>query len=158
MVDFVEKYPDLYESVKNIPKRRLKIHPSEDRGDDCGSSLLPEYENTTLTLFLTSQKISYNGFVENYCLDDEITKKIRSIRKKVNDNPSLKESINDVLSQYLPISLGAFQKLVLGDQLRVIDQIKYKQLEDNSFALEEKIEQLINSDIKVKSLKNNKRI
>lgn len=158
MVDFVEKYPNLYESVKNIPKRRLKIHPSEDRGDDCGSSLLPEYENTTLTLFLTSQKIAYNGFIENYCLDDEITKKIRSIRKKVNDNPFLKESINDVLSQYLPISLEAFQKLVLGDQLRVIDKIKYKQLEDNSFALEEKIEQLINSDIKVKSLKNNKRI
>ena len=80
------------------------------------------------------------------------------IRNKSKDNPSLKESINDVLSQYLLISLGAFQKLVLGDQLRVIDKIKYKQLEDNSFALEEKIEQLINSDIKVKSLKNNKRI
>ena len=158
MIDFVEKYPDLHELVEDIPRKRLKVHPSEDRGDDCSSSLLPEYENTTLTLFLTSQKIAYNGFVENYCLDDEITEKIRSIRRKVNDNPSLKESINDVLSQYLPISLEMFQKLFLGEQLEIIDRIKYKQLEDNSFVLEEKIEQLINSDIKVKSLKNNKRI
>ena len=151
MVDFVEKYPDLYESVKNIPRRRLKVPSFEDRGDDCGSSLLPEYENSTLTLFLTSQKIAFNGFVENYCLDAETTEKIRSIRKKVKENPSIKESINDILSQFLPISLEMFERLPLGDQLSVIDNIKNK---DNQNDLEKKIEQVINGDVKVKVLKN----
>ena len=152
MMDFVEKYPELYESVKDIPRKRLRVHPYEDRGDDCSSSLMPEHENTTLTLFLTSQKIACDGFVENYCLDPEITEKIRNIRKKVDDNSSLKESIYNELSQYLPISLEAFQKLDLDDQLIIADKIKIKQLKDNQIDLEEEIDKLINSNVKVKSL------
>ena len=150
MIDFLKKYPELYDSVKDTQIKRLKIHPSEDRGDDCGSSLMPEYENTTLTLFLTSQKIASNGFVENYCMDEEITDKIRNIRKKVDDNPSIKESIYDMLSQYLPMPLESFKKINLGNQLRIIDEIKLK---NNQINLEEETEKLINSDVKVKSLK-----
>lgn len=149
IIDFAEKFSDLYEPVKDIPRRKLKI--LEYRGDDCGSSLLPEYEDTTLKLFLESQKIAYDGFVEHYCLEDEIVEKIRNIRKKVDDNPSLKESINDVLFQYLPISIEIFNNLSLGEQLSIINEIKYKQ--DNRDDFEEKIEQLINGDVKVKSLK-----
>ena len=150
MIDFKEKYPDLYESRMHNPIRRLKVHPSEDRGDDCGSSLLPKYENTSLVLFLESQKIAYNGFVENYCLDGETTERIRSIRKKIEDNPFIKESINEILSQHLPMPIEKFNNLSLGEQLRIISIINR---ENND--LEENIEQLINKDIKVKSLKNN---
>ena len=151
IIDFIKEYPELYESVRDIPRRKLKVLPSEDRGDDCGSSLLPEYEDTTLTLFLTSQKIAYNGFVENYCLDSEVTEKIRDIRKKVDNNPVLRESIYNILSQYLPISLEAFQQLVLGEQLMIIDEINNS--EDNKNDLEERIEQLLKNKNKEKLLK-----
>ena len=148
MIDYKEKYYDLYDSVKHIPRRRLKVHPSEERGDDCGSSLLQEYENSNLKLFLESQKIANKGFVESYCLDDDTAERIRDIRKRLEDNPNLKNSIYKTLSEYLQIPIEQFTNLSLGEQLRLVSYIN--NYENN---LDEKIDQLIYNDVKVRLLK-----
>ena len=155
MQDF--NYADLNELAVNVPSRRLRVSPTEDYGDDCSSSLLQKYENTTLALFLISQKIANNGFAEKYCLEDEITEKIRIIRKKIDEKPSLKDDINNILSQYLPISLEVFQILDLGEQLRIIAGIKGEKQGKFPGELEERINQLIDLEYKVKS-KVNKQI
>lgn len=128
-----EKYPNLYNAVKEYPRVQLRVYPTEYRGDDCGSLQLPEYENTNLALFLKSQKIAVNGFIENYCLEEE-KEKIRKFR----DNKALKKAIENILSNYLQISIEEFNNLSLKEQLNIISKIN--QNENN---LNEKVNQLV---------------
>ena len=140
MIDFKEEYKELYDSVTDLPQRRLETIPGEQRGDDCGSSIGRKFNNSELSLFLLSQKTSENGFVEKYCLSDEDAEKLKEIRKKLNDNSLWKETLINTLEQYLPISYEEFKKLDLGEQQKIIDDIKLKQEKD---MFQERFEKLV---------------
>ena len=149
MINFKEEYKELYESVKDIPKRRLETIPTEQRGDDCGSSIGRRFDNSKLSLFLLSQRTAENGFVENYCLSDEDAESLKEIRKKLKDNPLLKETLINTLEQYLPMSYEKFKRLDYAQQQSIIDDIKLKHGKEQDM-FQEKFENIAMCRIKKK--------
>lgn len=74
MIDFKEKYKDLI--CEDIPLRPTR---------DPETGAIPQ----ELDLFDLANKITENGFVENYCLSNEDVEQIRKIRKLNKDTLSL---------------------------------------------------------------------
>ena len=140
MINFKERYSDLCSN--HVDKISLKL--KESRGDDLGTSIYPEFNNSNLSLFLLSLKSSSNGFVESYLLDDESSKKIKVIRNKISENVVLKKELIELLEQYLNITYDKFRFLSLGDQIKMVGNDEY--------IFNKKIEELICDDYKIKSL------
>lgn len=153
MIDFKEKYSKLYESVKDIPKRNLKVISTEERGDDLSCSIYPQFDNSDLSLLLLAQNIAPNGFVESYCLDEEELARINKIRKKLNDNPTWKDNLIETLEHYLPMPYEQFKKLPLGHQQRIISNIESSLNEEERTTFQQKFGNL--ADNKVRELKMN---
>lgn len=150
MIDFKEKYKKLYEETSKYPRVSMSVIPTEQRGDDCGTSLLRQFVDTDLSLFLLSEVTAYDGFVENYCLDEEQVERIRIIRRKKEDDPSWREKILKELEAYLPIPYSDFKKLPLGIEESIIEKIKSNQSEEERAIFEEKFGNLTESFVKKK--------
>ena len=118
MINYVEKYKNLYDSVKDLPVKTLKVFPGEQR---C-SSIYPSFDSSNISLFLLSQRIAKGGFIESFCLSEEDVEKIRLIRKKINDNPLWKENVIQVLEQDTQIPYSKFIELPLGLQQQIINR------------------------------------
>lgn len=156
MRNFTEKYTELYDSVKHVPRRQLEVISTEQRGDDLGTYLYPQFESSNINLFLLSQKIAEEGFVEEYCLDSEDVQKIRIIRKNLENNPLLKDELIQALEKYLPMCYDEFiKKFPLGHQERIINNIRCDIGKEARYILEQKFENITKDDIKVKELKIN---
>ena len=127
MIDFKDKFKELYDGVKDIPRVQLKIHPGEERGDDCASSIGYRFTASDISLFLLSKKTAEDGFVEKFCLDEIEAKRLKEIRKKVIDNPVWEKEILNTLEKNISIPYEKFEKLDLGEQLRLIDNSNLNQ-------------------------------
>lgn len=124
MSNYIEKYKELYEITKDLPVRELKVCKSENRGDDLSTSIYPSFESTNINLFLLSQTIAPNGFVEKYCLSEDDVKKINVIREKIKEEPKWKERIIKSLDNNLPMLYDKFKKMSLGLQINMVNNMR----------------------------------
>ncbi len=69
-----ERYKELLEGLNDLPHVRLELQPSEQRGDDCGSSVISVNNKDNYERMLS--KINSKGFIYNYCLSDNEKKKV----------------------------------------------------------------------------------
>ena len=106
--------------------------------DDCGSLLLPQFDNSTLSLFLLSQVTAPNGFIENYSLSKESAEKLKVLRKMLIEDETLKEQVINIIEEKTSMSYSKFKKYNLG----------YQQLLVNNVNIEEEIPKLKKLGIK----------
>lgn len=125
MRNYIEKYKKLYESTKDLPVRNLKVSESENRGDDLSTSIYPSFESTNINLFLLSQTIAPNGFVETYCLSESDVKKLSIIRDRIKEEPEWKEKIIDLLNNNLSMPYDRFKKMSLGLQINMVNSMRF---------------------------------
>ena len=118
MIDFAEKFSDLL--VEGGPTRELKVIPGEQRGDDM-TCPYRSYDNSDLSLFLQSQKIAEDGFIENYCFRENNKKRLKEIRANIDE---WKKAFMDTFGPYLNMSYEEFIKKSLDEQYRIINKIK----------------------------------
>ena len=102
MKNVLEKYKELIDDSQELI--RLKSLPSEDRGDDLGSSIMPTFKRNDVSLMLLAQRTSPDGFVETYCLTDEERKRIKAIRKLMEENPEYIDSFINISSNNKSLS------------------------------------------------------
>ncbi len=158
MINFKDKYSDLYDAVKNIPLRKTEVISTEQRSDDYCSLLYPAFDNSDLSLFLLAQKESPNGFIESYCLSKESIDRINKIRNKFDSTPSWEKSLIETLEQYLQIPYSKFSKLPFDSQTRIVDNIKHNQSREEWNVFQQRITNIIEESLNAKILKrtNNK--
>lgn len=123
IIDFAEEYKDLYEPIKDIPRRELRIYPTDQRGDDCGSYLGRKLL-TDLEIFVLVQHAAPGGFLETEILSEKDVEKLRLIRKKIQEEPRWFECTINEIEHYLPFSYDNFKNLSLENKYIIIDRIK----------------------------------
>jgi len=127
MIDFYEKYSDLHVENNSDCKRVLKTNPGENRGDDmCVSIMNYDYAHNSLTLFLLLQNTHKDGFIQKYCLRDEDKEKLNQIKIELKNNPEAKENYIKRIKESIYISYEDFEKLPLGDKIRIINESYYR--------------------------------
>lgn len=108
-------------------KRGLKTNQGENRGDDmCGSTMSYDYTHNSLTLFLLSQSTQEDDFIQKYCLRDEDKEKLNQIQIELQNNPEAKENYINRIREIIYISYEDFEKLLLGDKIRIVNESYYR--------------------------------
>ena len=124
--DFTEKFSDLIVPSENGELRHLKTIPGEERGDDMGSSLMPEMDYSDESLFLLSKKFPEDGFIANYCFREENKKGLKEIYA---NSAEYEEKFIDRYRAFLPMTYDEFMKLDLPEQMNIINTIKKSKYE-----------------------------
>ena len=124
--DFTEKFSDLIVPSENGELRQLKTIPGEERGDDMGSSLIPEMDYSDESLFLLSKKFPEDGFIVNCGLREENKKRIKEIYA---NSAEYEEKFIDRFRPFLPMTYNEFMQLDLPEQIHIIKTIKKSKYE-----------------------------
>ena len=112
------------EKFKDLIKENEELVRMECRGfDDCGSLLLPKFDNSTLSLFLLSEVTAPDGFIENYSLSKINTKRLRILREMLSEDETLKEEIISIIEEKTSMPYPKFKKYDLGYQQSLVNGI-----------------------------------
>ena len=118
---------NLKEKYKDLSLNQLKIFPSKD------------YSN--FSLFLLAQKEAVGGFIEKYSLREETATRLKQIRERIKNDPAWKDSIIELIEEYIPMSYNYYKKLAIGSQEYLINRS-----DDGNFS--KRFEELFYSDSK----------
>ena len=117
MSKVLEEFSELISTNKELVRMECRGY------DDCGGLVLPKFDNSTISLFLLSQITSPNGFIEKYSLSEENAKRMKILRKMLNEDESLKEQIITLIEKKTSMSYSKFRKYELGYQQRLVNNV-----------------------------------
>ena len=118
---------NLKEKYKDLSLNQLKKFSSKD------------YSN--FSLFLLAQKEAVGGFIEKYSLREETATRLKQIRERIKNDPAWKDSIIELIEEYIPMSYNYYKKLAIGSQEYLINKS-----DDGNFS--KRFEELFYSDSK----------